>query len=141
MLHRLVSLLGSPTSNVAESAAVVLACCCQGPEQQSAVAAAGAVAPLVAALGSQRRSQQEAALEALAALTRGNTATCEATLQHTSVVASLLRAIKQGGTAHTRFVAAVCLANLSRNLPAGHQEHSRQVRALCSGASGSREAR
>lgn len=136
MLPRLVSLLGSPTSNVAESAAVVLACCCTGAAEQSAVAAAGAVAPLVALLSSPQRTKQEAALEALAALSRGNAQTSQAMLQHRGVVGSLLRAIKQGGSPHTRFVAAVCLANLSRNLPAGHQEHNQQVRGAWGGAAG-----
>ena len=127
VLPRLVSLLGSPTSNVAESAAIVLACCCTGAAEQSAVAAAGAVAPLVSLLSAPQRSKQEAALEALAALSRDNADTSQAVLQRSGVVGSLLRAIKQGGSPHTRFVAAVCLANLSRNLPAGHQEHSQQV--------------
>lgn len=121
----LVNLLSCSTSNVAESAAAVLAACCAGAAEQSAVAAAGAVAPLVALLSSPARIKQEAALETLAALSRGNLETSEAMLQHTTVVGSLLRAIKQGGSAHTRFVAAVCLANLSRNLPAGHVQHSR----------------
>lgn len=127
VLPRLVSLLGSPTSNVAESAAVVLACCCTGAAEQAAVAAAGAVAPLVTLLSSPQRSKQEAALEALAALSRDNADTSQAVLQRSGVVGCLLRAIKQGSSPHTRFVAAVCLANLSRNLPAGHQEHSQQV--------------
>lgn len=127
MLLRLVSLLDSSTSNVADCAAAVLACYCQGPEEQGAVAAAGAVAPLVALLSSPQRAKQEAALEALAALSRGNADTSAAMLQDGSVVSSLLRAIKQGGTPHTRFVAAVCLANLSRNLPVWHTEHSQQV--------------
>ncbi|KAI7844558.1 hypothetical protein COHA_001916 [Chlorella ohadii] len=126
VLPRLVSLLGSQTSNVAESAAVVLACCCAGAAEQLAVAAAGAIPPLVALLSSPQRTKQEAALEALAALSRGNAETSQAVLQHRGVVGSLLRAIKQGGSPHARFVAAVCLANLSRNLPAGHQEHSQQ---------------
>ncbi|EFN59484.1 hypothetical protein CHLNCDRAFT_138098 [Chlorella variabilis] len=126
VLLRLVSLLDSSTSNVADCAAAVLACYCQGPEEQGAVAAAGAVAPLVALLSSPQRAKQEAALEALAALSRGNADTSAAMLQDGSVVSSLLRAIKQGGTPHTRFVAAVCLANLSRNLPVWHTEHSQQ---------------
>ena len=134
MLPRLVSLLGSQTSNVAESAAVVLACCCAGAAEQLAVAAAGAIPPLVALLSSPQRTKQEAALEALAALSRGNAETSQAVLQHRGVVGSLLRAIKQGGSPHARFVAAVCLANLSRNLPAGHQEHSQQVRGWCTAA-------
>lgn len=125
VLPRLVSLLQSPMSNVAESAAAVLAACCTGTPEQSGVAAAGAVAPLVALLSSPARGKQEAALEALAALSRGNAGTSEAMLQHSSVVGSLLRAIKQAGSPHTRFVAAVCLANLSRNLPTGHVQHSR----------------
>ena len=127
VLPRLVTLLGSPTSNVAESAAAVLACYCQGPAEQSAVAAADGVEMLVALLSSEQHSKQEAALEALAALSRGNADTSQAMLQHGSVVVCLLRAIKQGGTPHTRFVAAVCLANLSRNLPPDHMEHSQQV--------------
>lgn len=127
VLPRLVALLGSPTSNVAESAAAVLACYCQGPAEQSAVAAADGVDMLVALLSSEQRSKQEAALEALAALSRGNAVTSQAMLQHGSVVSCLLRAIKHGGTPHTCFVAAVCLANLSRNLPPDHMEHSQQV--------------
>ena len=126
MLPRLVGLLGSPISNVAESAAAVLASCCAGAEEQAAVAGAGAVPPLVALLASPQRTKQEAALEALAALSAGNAATSAAALQHASVVPALLRAIKQGGAPHTRFVAAVSLANLSRNLPPSHAEHSRQ---------------
>lgn len=125
VLPRLVQLLQSPTSNVAESAAAVLAACCTSDAEQTAVAGAGAVEPLVTLLSSPARSKQEAALEALAALSRGNAETSGAVLQHGSVVACLLRAIKQGGSPHTRFVAAACLSNLSRNLPAGQNQHSR----------------
>lgn len=124
VLPCLVQLLQSPTSNVAESAAAVLAACCTSDAEQAAVAHAGAVEPLVALLSSPARSKQEAALEALAALSRANAETSGAVLQHDSVVACLLRAIKQGGSPHTRFVAAACLSNLSRNLPAGQSRHS-----------------
>ncbi|PSC76204.1 armadillo repeat-containing 8-like isoform B [Micractinium conductrix] len=125
VVARLVALLASPVSNVAESAAAVLAACCTGAAEQGAVAAAGAVPPLVALLGSAARSKQEAALEALAALSRGNADTSGAVLEHAGVVGSLLRALKRGGEPHVRFVAAVCLANLSMNLPPGHAQHSR----------------
>jgi hypothetical protein len=124
VLPRLVCLLRCRASNVADCAAAVLACCCQTAEEQAGVVAAGAVEPLVALLSSQQRSKQVAALEALAAVSRGNAATSAAVLRHGSVVGSLLRAIKQERAPHTRFVAAVCLANLSRNLPPGHSEHS-----------------
>ncbi|KAI3433416.1 hypothetical protein D9Q98_003231 [Chlorella vulgaris] len=123
VLPRLVSLLASPTSNVAESSAAVLACCCdRGREQQNAVAVAGAVQPLVALLASQQHSKQEAALAALAALSSGNAATSEDILEHASVLSSLLGAIKRGRSPHTRFVAAVCLVNLSQHIPALGQE-------------------
>ena len=125
VVARLVALLASPVSNVAESAAAVLAACCTGAAEQGAVAAVGAVPPLVALLGSAARSKQEAALEALAALSRGNADTSGAVLEHAGVVGSLLRALKRGGEPHVRFVAAVCLANLSMNLPPGHAQHSR----------------
>jgi hypothetical protein len=101
----------------------VLACCCdRGREQQNAVAVAGAVQPLVALLASQQHSKQEAALAALAALSSGNAATSEDILEHASVLSSLLGAIKRGRSPHTRFVAAVCLVNLSQHIPALGQE-------------------
>ena len=146
-----MTLLGSDTSNVAESAASVLTACCSGSdggddnggqlEQATAagvVADAGAAVPLAALLGAPQRSRREAALETLAALCRASHATSASLLQqHPGVVPILLRAIKlsDGCSPHARFAAAVCLASLSCHLPAagaaGEQassgvQHSRQ---------------
>ena len=81
------------------------------------MAAAGAVGPLVALLACEGgRSKQEAALEALAAISADNPATSAAVLAHCEVLGLIQQFLKPGCQPHTRYTACVCLANLSSHL-------------------------
>ncbi|KAF8055946.1 ARMC8 [Scenedesmus sp. PABB004] len=86
VLARLVELLQAAPQQAAaaEAAASVLGNCCTGSAEAGAVVAAGAVPALVLLLSSPRRSCQEGAVEALAAVTAHSDDACRQLLRATA---------------------------------------------------------
>lgn len=74
--------------------------------------------PLVALLAHPQHSKQGAALESLAALTRGPRGAAAAVcLAHEGLVDQALSFLKHPSP-HVRYLACVCLTNLCQHLPA-----------------------
>jgi hypothetical protein len=126
-LPALVSLLSSPSSNVAECAAAVLASCCSA-KRRAAVLAAGAVAPLAALLAAGPRRRQEAALEALAGVAR-DPAGAAAVLSCPGVEDLLLGVARSSPAPRGRLMACACLTSLRAQLPAGEAARREAVAA------------
>ncbi|EFJ20780.1 hypothetical protein SELMODRAFT_418097 [Selaginella moellendorffii] len=115
----ILALLNSGNENVSEVAASVLARCCETSEHQKALADAGCLQSLVFLLsGSPKR--KEAALDALAALTRGNPDT-SAALAATGAVSTIIRTMKDKSP-RARLLACMCLSNIGRACHNNYQQ-------------------
>ncbi|KAI5064927.1 hypothetical protein GOP47_0019622 [Adiantum capillus-veneris] len=116
-MELLLALLSSSNENVAEVAAHVLARCCETPEHQQVIVDAGGMQRLVSLLsGSVKR--REAALDGLAALVKNNPQISLrlVAMEQGRALASIVRFVKDKAP-RTRFLACMCLANISRSCP------------------------
>lgn len=127
-MELILQLLNHANENVAEVAASVLARCCETLEHQQALANAGGLRSLVSLLAGSVK-KREAALDALAALTRANRQLSETliTLDQGEALASIIRLVKDKSS-RTRLLACMCLANIGKACPAGYEQEE-EVRA------------
>ena len=127
-MELLLQLLNHENENVSEVAARVLARCCETKEHQRALADAGGLQSLVSLLAGSIKIR-EAALDALAALTKHNKQISEALIKMNNGedLASIIRLIKDKSPL-TRLLACMCLVNIGKACPAGYAQEG-EVRA------------
>ncbi|GMH43090.1 hypothetical protein BSKO_11012 [Bryopsis sp. KO-2023] len=111
-LNRLVSLLSMQKTSFGRLAACVLARCCKTKEQQDAFVGAGALPGLLKLLESPNRNCQEAALDALSALSRKNDGVCQSILKNECTEKILTRFTKDRSS-RVKLLACSTLTNLS----------------------------
>ncbi|KAH7405377.1 hypothetical protein KP509_15G068000 [Ceratopteris richardii] len=116
-MELLLNLLNSSNENVAEVAAHVLARCCESVEHQQAIVDAGGMQRLVTLLSGTIR-RREAALDGLAALVKNNPQLSLqlAAMEQGRPLALIIKFVKDK-IPRTRFLACMCLANISRSCP------------------------
>ncbi|BBM98556.1 armadillo repeat-containing protein 8 [Marchantia polymorpha subsp. ruderalis] len=127
-MELIIELLNSENDSVAEVAASVLARCCETVDHQRALADAGGLQSLVGLLNGSLKTR-EAALDALAALTRGNKQLCSTLtcMDQGKSLAMIMKLVKDKSS-RTRLLACTCLANIGKASPSSlHQE--REIRA------------
>ncbi|KAJ7537945.1 hypothetical protein O6H91_11G029000 [Diphasiastrum complanatum] len=118
----ILALLNGENDNVAEVAASVLARCCETEEHQKVLAEAGCLQSLIGLLGGSVK-KREAALDALAALTRGNQeiSSLLIDMEQGNAVACLIKLIKEKSP-RTRLFACMCLLNIAKACSSGYQQ-------------------
>nr|XP_024385227.1 armadillo repeat-containing protein 8-like isoform X2 [Physcomitrium patens] len=127
-MELLLQLLNHDNESVSEVAARVLARCCETKEHQQALADAGGLQSLVNLLAGTIKIR-EAALDALAALTKCNEQLSEKLIKMNNgdSLASIIRLIKYKSPL-TRLLACMCLANVGKACSAGYAQEA-EVRA------------
>ena len=89
--------------------------------QQNAILEAGGVRGMLQLLASSRPSQQEASLDALAAVVAGNAAVAAAVLQGGPGVQACIAALLKDRSPRMRFLASTTLVHLCASCPQGVQ--------------------
>eukprot|EP00899_Mesostigma_viride_P029667 jgi/Mesvir1/9886/Mv22416-RA.1 len=108
----ILHLLSDANENVAEVAASVIARCCETREQQLAVANAGGVAGLLRLLLTGSPRMKEAALDALASMTRDNRDVSEQLVETEGAVEQLKR-ISKDASPRRRLLACMAIAHVA----------------------------
>lgn len=131
-MELLLQLLNHDNENVSEVAARVLARCCESKEHQQALADAGGLQSLVSLLAGSTKIR-EAALDALAALTKNNKQISETVIKmhNGDALISIIRLIKDKSPL-SRLLACMCLANIGKACPGGYAQEG-EVRATMLG--------
>lgn len=116
-MELLLALLHSGNENVAEVAAHVLARCCETSEHQQVIVDAGGMQRLVSLLSGTIK-RREAALDGLAALVKNNPQISLrlVAMDQGRALAAIVKFVKDKAP-RTRFLACMCLANISRSCP------------------------
>lgn len=116
-MELLLALLHSGNENVAEVAAHVLARCCETSEHQQVIVDAGGMQQLVRLLSGTIK-RREAALDGLAALVKNNPQISLrlVAMDQGRALAAIVKFVKDKAP-RTRFLACMCLANISRSCP------------------------
>ena len=116
-MEHLLALLYNGNESVAEVAAHILARCCETPEHQQAVVDTGAMERLTNLLSESVR-KREAALDGLASLVKNNPQISMrlVALDQGKALGSIIKFVKDKAP-RTRFLACMCLANISRSCP------------------------
>jgi hypothetical protein len=127
-MELLLQLLNHENENVSEVAARVLARCCETKEHQQALADAGGLQSLVSLLAGSVKIR-EAALDALAALTKNNRQLSETVIKMNNGedLGLVIRLVKDKSPL-TRLLACSCLVNVGKACPAGYAQEA-EVRA------------
>jgi hypothetical protein len=121
-MEHLLALLYSGNESVAEVAAHIIARCCETPQHQQAVANTGAMQSLVALLSESPR-RREAALDGLSSLVKNNPEISLrlVALDQGRALAAIIKFVKDKAP-RTRFLACMCLANISRSCPCSYPQ-------------------
>ncbi|KAH9560125.1 hypothetical protein CY35_06G090600 [Sphagnum magellanicum] len=130
-MELILELLNNGSENVAEVAASVLARCCETLEHQQALADAGGLRSLVSLLAGSVK-KQEAALDALAALTKHNQQLSAILIMMDQGAAlSLIIRLIRDKSPRMRLLACMCLAHIGKACPAGYgQEDEVRINML-----------
>lgn len=118
----ILELLNSENDSVAEVAASVLARCCETNDHQQALGEAGGLQSLVGLLSGSLK-KREAALDALAAITRGNKQLSSAliNMDNGQSLATIMTLVKDKSS-RTRLLACMCLSNIGKASPSSYQQ-------------------
>ncbi|CAM6087787.1 unnamed protein product [Calypogeia fissa] len=118
----ILELLNSDNDSVAEVAASVLARCCETSDQQQALGEAGGLQSLVGLLSGSLK-KREAALDALAAITRGNKQLSSAliSMDNGRSLVTIIKLVKDKSP-RTRLLACMCLSNIGKVSPSSYQQ-------------------
>lgn len=113
-MELMLNLLNDENETVSEVAACVLARCCETSEQQAVLADAGGTQRLVGLLEGTLK-KREAALDALAALTKGNKhlSTMLICMDAGNALAAIVRFVKDKSS-RSRLLSCMCLANVAK---------------------------
>ncbi|KAJ7559874.1 hypothetical protein O6H91_04G104500 [Diphasiastrum complanatum] len=123
----ILALLNGGNDNVAEVAASVLARCCETKEHQKILADAGCLHSLVGLLKGSVKGR-EAALDALAALTRGNQETSVLLdMEQGNDLACFIKLMKDKSP-RTRLFACMCLLNIAEAFPSGYHQQEWDIK-------------
>ena len=116
-MELILQLLNHKNENVSEVAACVLARCCETADHQQVFANAGGLRSLVILLSGSVKTR-EAALDALAALTKNNKHLSETVIKmnHGESLRSIIKLLKEKSPV-TRLLACTCLINIEKACP------------------------
>lgn len=121
-MELILELLNSENDSVAEVAASVLARCCETSDHQQALGEAGGLQSLAGLLSGSLK-KREAALDALAAVTRGNKQLSSAliSMDNGRALATIIKLVKDKSS-RTRLLACMCLSNVGKASPSSYQQ-------------------